>query len=207
MKRIAAAIALALMLGSCSGGAHRPLERYYDPQGLFSADLPAANEVSVLPPQNSSSGPSLLSGVSSAPASATPSAGAGTDLGVGTSVQSDQTQYRVFVLTGDTYATVQDLSLLQMSDPNADLKTQQAATIGGHDGLLIVADYKASAQSPAFSAASGFLLVDGMGYWISAVFPAGGWGGEKGDFMNVLRSFRTDVPPGVALAPLSDPNA
>jgi hypothetical protein len=207
MKRIAAAAGMALVLGSCSGGAHRPLERYYDPQSLFSAELPAANDIQVLQPQSSSSGPSLLTGVTSAPASATPSAGAGNDLGVGTSVQSDQTQYQVFVLTGDAYSSPQDLSLLQMSDPNADLKTQQATTIGDHEGLLIVADYKASAQSPAFSAASGFLLVDGVGYWISAVFPAGAWGSEQTDFMNVLRSFRTDVPPGVALAPLSDPNA
>jgi hypothetical protein len=96
---------------------------------------------------------------------------------------------------------------VQMSDPNADLKTQATTTIGGHDGLLIVADYKATEAGPAYSAASGFLLSGGVGYWIFAAFPAGGWGGEQEDFMSVLHSFTTDVPPGVPVAPLSDPTA
>jgi hypothetical protein len=205
--RIALLGTLVVLLSACSGGARRPLERYYDPNGLFSAELPAANDVTVVQPQNSSSGPSVLSGVFSSPPSTSPSPGGTAALGAGTAVQSDQTVYRIFVITGDTFASPEDLSLVQMSDPSADLKTQESTAIGGHDGLLVVADYKASDAGPAFSAASGFLLSGGVGYWIFAAFPAGGWGGEQADFMSVLRSFRIDVPPGVPLAPLSDPTA
>ena len=122
MRRTAAVAGMALLLAACSGSARRPLERYYDPQGLFTADLPAANDVQVLQPQGSTSGPALASGVSSTPASASPSPSDLTGLGgITSSVSSDQTQYRVLVITGGSYQTPQDLSLLQMDDPAADL--------------------------------------------------------------------------------------
>jgi len=200
-------LGLTLLLAGCSGGETRPLERYYDPQGLFSAELPAANSVEVLQPQPAASGPSLVGGVSSLPASPSPSAAGGgvtESLGSLGTTATDQTQYRVLVIGNGSYQTPQDVSALQMDGSNADLKVQQAVTIGGRRGLLIVADYPATNTSPAYSLASGFALNGPLAYWISAAFPQGQWGSEEADFLQVLRSFRTTVSPGVPLAALTN---
>jgi hypothetical protein len=209
MRRAAAAVGMALLLAACSGSTSRPLERYYDPQGLFSADLPAADTIHVIAAQPSTSGPSLMSGVSSMPAAASPSASAAdlTGLGTTTTVATDQTQFRVIVIANGSYQTPQDLSLLQLDDPSADLKVQQPVTIGGRKGLLVVADYPATSTSPAYSVASGFLLDGTLAYWISAAFPAGQWDSQEAGFLQVLRSFRTNISPGVRIAPISSANA
>jgi hypothetical protein len=210
VSRILPTLAVAVLLAGCSGGTTRPLERYYDPAGQFSTELPAANRVQVLQPQGATSGPSLVTGVSSLPATPSASPGAADisgGLGAAASGSTDQTQYRVLVISGGSYQTPQDLSLLQTEDPAADLKVQQPVTIGGRRGLLIVADYPATNTTPAYSVASGFLLNGPLAYWISAAFPEGGWGGEEEDFLEVLHSFRTSVSPGVPLAALSNANA
>jgi hypothetical protein len=202
-------VGVTLLLAGCSGTSARPLERYYDPQGQFSAELPAGNAIQVLQPQSGTSGPSLVSGVSSVPASPSPSAQAVGDLsGLGptTTTSSDQTQYQVLVIGNGSYQTPQDVALLQLEDPAADLKVQQQVTIGGRRGLLIVADYAATSTTPAYSEASGFVLNGPLAYWIRAVFPAGQWGSQEASFLQVLRSFRTSVAPGVALAALSNSN-
>lgn len=207
MRRMLLPVGVALLLAGCSGTSARPLERYYDPQGQFSAELPAANSVQVLQPQSATSGPSLVSGVSSVPASPSPSAQAVGDLsglGTTTTTGSDQTQYQVLVIGNGSYQTPQDVALLQLQDPAADLKVQQRMTIGGRRGLLIVADYAATSTTPAYSEASGFVLNGPLAYWISAVFPAGQWGSQEASFLEVLRSFRTSVAPGVRLAALSN---
>jgi hypothetical protein len=209
MRRILLPLGVALLLAGCSGTSARPLERYYDPQGQFSAELPAANAVQVLQPQSGTSGPSLVSGVSSVPASPSPSAQAVGDLsGLGstTTTSSDQTQYRVLVIGNGSYQTAQDVALLQLDDPAADLKVQQQITIGGRRGLLIVADYAATSTTPAYSVASGFMLNEPLAYWISAAFPQGQWGSQEASFLEVLRSFRINVAPGVPLAALSNSN-
>jgi hypothetical protein len=197
---------LALLLPGCSGGSSRSLERYYDPQGQFSAELPAANTVQVLQPQGSTSGPSLVAGVSSVPASPSPAPGglADTTGGLGTTAtgSSDQTQYRVLVIGNGSYSTPQDVARLQLDDPAADLKVQEQVTIGGRKGLLVVADYEATSNSPAYSEASGFLVNGALAYWILAAFPSGQWNSEEADFLRVLRSFRTRVSPGIPIAPL-----
>ena len=210
MRRMLLTLGIALLLAGCSGSATRPLERYYDPQGQFSAELPAANTVQVLQPRGASSGPSLVTGVSSLPA--TPSASPGAEdiaggLGNAATTSSDQTQYRVLVIAGGSYQTAQDVSLLQMEDPAADLKVQEPVTIGGGRGLLIVADYAATGTTPAYSVASGFMVSGPLAYWISAAFPEGQWSGEEADFLEVLHSFRTNVSPGVPLAAVSNTNA
>jgi hypothetical protein len=202
-------VGVALLLAGCSGRSGRPLERYYDPQGQFSAELPAANTVQVLQPQSGTSGPSLVTGVSSVPASPSPSAQSVGDLsglGAGTTTSSDQTQFDVLVIGNGSYQTPQDVALLQLQDPAADLKVQQQITIGGRRGLLIVADYAATGTTPAYSVASGFTLNGPLAYWIRAVFPQGQWSSEEAGFLEMLRSFRTSVAPGVPLAAVSNSN-
>jgi hypothetical protein len=202
-------VGVALLLAGCSGRSGRPLERYYDPQGQFSAELPAANTVQVLQPQSGTSGPSLVAGVSSVPASPSPSAQSVGDLsglGAGTTTSSDQTQFDVLVIGNGSYQTPQDVALLQLQDPAADLKVQQQITIGGRRGLLIVADYAATGTTPAYSVASGFTLNGPLAYWIRAVFPQGQWSSEEAGFLEMLRSFRTSVAPGVPLAAVSNSN-
>ena len=197
----------AVVLAGCAGTSSRTLERYYDPRGQFSAELPAANTVQVLQPQAGTSGPSLVSGVSSVPATPSPSSQAVGDLsglGAGTTTSSDQTQFQVLVIGNGSYQTPQDVALLQLQDPAADLKVQQPITIGGRRGLLIVADYAATGTTPAYSVASGFTLNGPLAYWIRAVFPQGQWNSEEAGFLEVLRSFRTNVAPGVPLAAVSN---
>jgi hypothetical protein len=83
---------------------------------------------------------------------------------------------------------------------------QQQMTIGGQRGLLVVADYAATSTTPAYSEASGFVLNGPLAYWIRAVFPAGQWDSQEASFLEVLRSFRTSVAPGVPLAAVSNSN-
>ena len=40
------------------------------------------------------------------------------------------------------------------------------------------------------------------GYLIVAIFPPGGWDDERDDFERIVRSFRTDVPPGLETFPV-----
>jgi hypothetical protein len=203
---LAPAIGLTLVLVGCSGTSPRSLERYYDPQGAFSAELPATNTIQVAQPQAGASGPSIVAGVTSTPATPSPSAGGLGDItGLGTGAatgSSNQTLYRVLVIANGTFQTPQDVALLQLDDPAADLKVQQQLTIGGRRGLLIVADYAATTTSPAYSIASGFTLNGPLAYWIFAAFPQGQWDAEQAEFLQVLRSFRTNVAPGVPLAAL-----
>lgn len=209
MRRTFLALGVMLLLAGCSGTSSRTLERYYDPHGQFSAELPAANTVQVLQPQAGTTGPSLVAGVSSVPATPSPSAQSVGDLsglGAGTTSSSDQTQFEVLVIGNGSYQTPQDVSLLQLQDPAADLKVQQQITIGGRRGLLIVADYAATNTTPAYSVASGFTLNGPLAYWIRAVFPQGQWSSEEAGFLEMLRSFRTSVAPGVPLLALSSSN-
>jgi len=209
MRRMLLAGGFALLLAGCSGTSARPLERYYDPQGQFSAELPAANTVRVLQPQSSTSGPSIVTGVTSQPAVASPSPGAGDitgGLATTPAAASDQTLYQVLVLGNGSYQTPQDVALEQLQDPAADLKVQQRITIGGREGLLVVSDFAATSTAPAYSEASGFVLNGPIAYWIRAVFPEGQWSSQEASFLDVLRSFRMSVAPGVPLAALSNSN-
>src|SRR5207253_3648769 len=97
MRRTLLLLGAVVLLAGCSGTSSRTLERYYDPRGQFSAELPAANTVQVLQPQAGTSGPSLISGVSSVPATPPPSrqaVGGLTGLGAGTATASDQTHFQ-----------------------------------------------------------------------------------------------------------------
>jgi hypothetical protein len=45
----------------------------------------------------------------------------------------------------------------------------------------------------------------GTGFLVIAVFPPGGWDDERGDFLRVLESFRTTLPPGIEQFPMAQP--
>src|SRR5918992_1492584 len=67
VRRSLAALALAVILAACSGEDGRAFARYYDPRGLFTTNLPAANDIVVTPPSTADEGPSFLTGVVSTP--------------------------------------------------------------------------------------------------------------------------------------------
>jgi hypothetical protein len=192
---------LGLLLSAC-GGQVREKERYFDPQGYFSAHLPSANQIQVVEPQSGDGGPALLTGVVSAPQPPTSAAG---NIGIGVSpVQGDTTVYFVYVFDATAFSSLDDFSLVHLSDPSADLQVKERVSVGGKDGLLVVADHEG--EQGEFSVASGFLLEQGRGYWIVAAFPKGAWGDEQTDFLEVLRSFRTEAPPALAAIPADTPS-
>ncbi len=202
--RKALAAAVLLVLAACGGGVHRDLERYYDPGGLFSAELPSENQVQVLPPQggDASQGPVLLGGVQSVPAPPSPSATGFSTLGdLAGAVARDQTAFYVFAVTSQSLTTAEDLATLYTSQPGVDVKIRQPVRVGTGTGLLVVADTET--QTGAFSVASAFLVEGEVGYWIAAAFPRGDWDKERGDFLRILASFRSEVPPAVGSVPLA----
>jgi hypothetical protein len=209
MRTRIALAAVALGLLACSSSSGRDLARYYDPQGLFNASLPAANEITVTPPQPASSGvPGLLTGVIAAPPQPSPSPqtggfGGGLNLG-GQTAPTDQTTYEAFIVTTDTFNDIDAMSLYFLTgDPAVDVQHEETVRIAGSPGRLIVADVTQSGQVSASVAAAVSLGRRGDGYLVAAIFPPGGWDGERADFMRVLASFRAGVPPGFSTFPLT----
>src|SRR4051794_22937683 len=74
MRKLLGAVVLAAALVACSSTSPSDIERYYDPNGLFSAQLPAPNDVLVVPPQEVHGSPALLSAVLSLPPQPSPQA-------------------------------------------------------------------------------------------------------------------------------------
>ncbi len=209
MGKATAAVALlvATLLAGCSGSPNRSLARYYDPQGLFSTDLPAANTLTVAPASQNQAGPSVLSGVLAAPPqpSPTPSDQFGSGLGGMAGAQpTDQTMYQVLVVTTDAFDSVGSMtSAFLTSDPAIDVREERGVTVGGDAGRLVVADIVRQGAPQAGIAAAFTLGHEGVGYILAAIFPPGSWSGEEGDFLRVLASFRAGVPPGLRSFPLS----
>ena len=201
-------LAVAIGLLACSSGRERDLARYYDPQGLFNASLPAANEVTVTPPQPPASGvPGLLTGVIAAPPQPSPSpaaGGFGGGLNLGQTSPTDQTTYEAFVVTTDTFSDLNAMTLYFLTgDPIVDVQHEEAVSIAGSPGRLIVADVSQDGQVTSSVAAAVSLGSGGDGYLVAAIFPPGGWDAERADFMRVLASFRAGVPPGFSTFPVT----
>lgn len=199
---------LAIGLVACSGGSARDLGRYYDPQGLFNASLPVANDITVAPPQPPSNGvPGMLSGVIAAPPQPSPSpaaGGFGGGLNLGQSAPADQTIYEAFVFTTDTFADLDEMALYFLTgDPIVDVQHEEAVRIAGSPGRLIVADVTQGGQVTSSVAAALSLGTGGNGYLVAAIIPPGGWDAEREDFLRVLASFRTGVPAGFATYPIA----
>jgi hypothetical protein len=198
-----------LLLVACSGSQTRDLARYYDPQGLFSAELPAANGLSVTDPQRGQGSSAILSGVVSSPPqpSASPSSQFGGALG-GIPAQAgpagDQTQYQVLAVTTDSFPNLEAMTLYFLTaDPSIDVRDERHITMGRAAGRLIVADVLDSGASRAGLAAAFTLGADGVGYIVAAVFPPGDWSREEADFARIMGSLDTGVPSGLASFPLA----
>src|ERR671928_687521 len=88
VRRTAALVLLAATAATCSSSGGRAFATYYDPQGLFRAELPVANSITVAPPQPSASGPGLLTGVIASPPQPSPSPS--DSLGAGTLLPTQQ---------------------------------------------------------------------------------------------------------------------
>ena len=200
--------AVTLAVAGCSTGQSRDFTRYYDLEGMFSTNLPAANDISVIPPQPPQGGPGILTGVVSVPPQPSPSpqGGLGGRLGnFGTQTEpTDQTVYRALAVTTDTFDDLSEMTLFFLTgDPSVDVQVEQRVRLDEAEGRLIVADVVQEGQEVTSVAAAFSMGGDGVGYIVVAVFPPGGWGSERSDFLKVVDSFRAGVPPGLTTIPLA----
>lgn len=205
VKRFWGAGALTLALVACSGDSGREFARYYDPLGFFTTNLPAINDIMVIPPQAAGEGPGLLTGVISSPPAPSPAPQAG--IGAFNFSQTeppDQTIYQARAVTTGGFEDLDQMGLFFLTgDPAIDLELDEAVRIDGHEGRLIVADVVQNDQTTASLAAAFTLGSGGTGFLVAAVFPPGEWDAERDDFFSVLESFRTDVQPGLESFPVS----
>lgn len=205
VKRFLGAGALTLALVACSEDSGREFARYYDPQGFFTTNLPAINDIMVIPPQAAGEGPAMLTGVISSPPAPSPAPQSG--LGAFDFSQTeppDQTIYQARAVTTGGFEDLDQMGLFFLTgDPAIDLELDEAVRIDGHEGRLIVADVVQNDQTTASLAAAFTLGSGGTGYLIAAVFPPGEWDAEREDFLSVLESFRTDVQPGLESFPVA----
>jgi hypothetical protein len=201
-------LAILPVLVACSSSNSRDFARYYDPDGRFSTNLPAANDITVAPPQPAgASGPSIVAGVIASPPQPSPSAQGGFGGGLGSLGQAqsaDQTIYEAFLVTTDTFPSLSAMTLYYLtSDPSIDVQLEQAVDLGGSAGRLVVADAVRNGSAAASLAVALSLGHGGTGYLLAAIFPPGTWDHESADFLRVLGSFRSNVPPGLATVPLA----
>ena len=195
-----------VLLAACAQDQGREFARYYDKQGLFTVNLPEANDITVTPPQQGSQGGAgLLTGVVSSPPAPSPTAapalGAGFDPAATT--QTDQTIYQAFAVTTDSFDDLDQMALYFLTgDPVVDVVIDDPTRLAGDPGRLVVADVRDGDQVNA-SVAAAMTLGDGStGYLIAAIFPPGGWDDERADFERVVGSFNADVPPGFDTFPV-----
>lgn len=213
MLRLLALLLVAATLAACSTGTDRELSRYYDPQGLFTASLPAANALAVTPPQPPTQGsPGILSGVVAQPPAPSPSPqgqfGGGLAAGLSQTEQADQTTYQAFVVTTDAFEDLSDMTLFFLTgDPSIDVRDERAVALAGTDGILVVADALEDGTARASVAAALSLGRDGAGYVVAAIFPPGQWGAEEPDFLRIVDSFRAEIPPVMQTLPVTSQGA
>jgi hypothetical protein len=199
------ASATLVVLASCADEGGRAFARYYDPEGLFTTNLPAANIISVAPGEPAVPGtPTFLTGVESLPPQPSPQApqGFGGALGA-TTAPSDQTIYRAFAVSTDAFADLDQMGLFFVTaDPTFDVQLDEPVRIDALDARLIVADALEGDQVLSSVAVAMTLGRGGTGYLVVAIFPPGTWDDERADFLRILGSFRTSVPPGFATIPV-----
>jgi hypothetical protein len=192
---------------ACARDSGRDYARYYDEEGLFALNLPAANDITVTPPQPAENGPGLLTGVISSPPAPSPSPASGAfGGGIDAAAQGepDQTVYQIFAVTADGFDDLDQMALYFLTrNPIVDVTIDDPTRVDGDPARLIVADIDRGGQVTS-SVAAAMTLGDGAtGYVIFAIFPPGGWEDERDDFDRIVRSFRTDVPPGLETFPVA----
>ncbi|HET7929517.1 MAG TPA: hypothetical protein VFM40_08205, partial [Actinomycetota bacterium] len=115
----------------------------------------------------------------------------------------DQTIYRVFAVTDDGFDDLDQMALTFLTaNPIVDVAIDDPTRLDGDPGRLIVADVVQGGQVTAGVAAAMTLGDGATGYVIFATFPPGRWDNERDDFERIVRSFRTDVPPGLETFPV-----
>jgi hypothetical protein len=199
---------MALSLAACSSGVSRDFARYYDPEGMFTTNLPAANDVTVTPGQSASGGPAILTGVVSTPPQPSPSPSGQFGGGLGAVTQQtqaqDQTVYEALAVTTGSLRDLPQMVLTFLTgNPTVDVQLEQAVRLGDTDGELVVADIIRNGKKVAGVAATFTLGRQGVGYILAAIFPAGDWKNQRSDFLKVVSSFRSEVPPGLRTIPLA----
>jgi hypothetical protein len=209
MHKVPLRAAFLIVLGflaACSNDPARDFARYYDEEGLFTLNLPAANDVTVTQPQSGQDGPDLLTGVVSSPPAPSPSPASGLGAGFAAEEPPDQTVYQAFAVASQGFDDLDEMALFFLTnDPVIDVLVDDRATMGGDDARLIVADVRNGGEVTAGVAAA-MTLGDGeTGYLIAAVFPPGAWETEQADFHRIVESFRSNVPPGLRTFPVTDP--
>ena len=208
MQKVPLRAAFLIVLGAltaCSNDPAREFARYYDEEGLFTLNLPAANDVTVTQPQTGQEGPDLLTGVVSSPPAPSPSPASAFGGGFGGAAEEppDQVVYQAFAVASQGFEDLDEMALFFLtSDPVIDVVIDDRAKMGGDDARLIVADVTNGGDVTAGVAAA-MTLGDGeTGYLIAAVFPPGGWDSEQADFQRIVESFRSNVPPGLRTFPV-----
>ena len=195
-----------VLLTACAQDHGRDFARYYDDQGLFTVNLPEANDITVTPPQAASQGGAgLLTGVVSSPPAPSPTSAPafGGGLGVDPTQQTDQTIYQAFAVTTDGFDDLDQMALYFLTgDPVVDVVIDDPTQLNGDPGTLVVADIRDGDQVNASVAAAMTLGDGGTGYLIAAIFPPGGWDDERADFERVVESFDSHVAPGFASFPV-----
>src|SRR4029453_8729156 len=140
MRRTAIAAAMAVMaLVACSTGKNRDFARYYDPEGLFSANLPAANDIAVAPSEPTSQGPSVLTGGVSTPPAPSPSPSTAFGGGLANLAQTteppDQTVYQALAVTTGTFDDLPQMALAILTgNPIVDVQIEREMRLGGFPG-------------------------------------------------------------------------
>jgi hypothetical protein len=172
---------------------------------MFALNLPSANDFTVTPPQPGQSGPRFLTGVVSSPPapSSSPASGAFGGIDAAAQGEPDQTIYRAYAMMADGFDDLDQMALYYLTgDPIVDVTIDGSTHVDGNPARLIVADIDQGGEVTS-SVAAAMTLGDGTtGYLILAIFPQGGWDDERDDFERIVRSFRTDVPPGLETFPV-----
>ena len=173
---------------------------------MFALNLPSANDFTVTPPEPAQSGPAFLTGVVSSPPAPSPSPASGAfggGIDVAAQGEPDQTIYQAFAVTADGFDDLDQMALYFVSgNPIVDVTIDDPTRVDRDPGRLIVADIDQGGEVTS-SVAAAMTLGDGTtGYLIVAIFPPGGWDDERDDFERIVRSFRTDVPPGLETFPV-----
>jgi hypothetical protein len=210
MHKVPLRAAFLIVLGlfvACSNDPARDFARYYDEEGLFTLNLPAANDVTVTQPQSGQDGPDLLTGVVSSPPAPSPSpASAIGGFGGAAEEPPDQTIYQALAVASEEFEDLDEMALFFLTgDPVIDVVVDDRARLGGDQARLIVADVSNGGDVTAGVAAA-MTLGDGeTGYLIAAVFPPDSWDSEAADFRRIVESFRSTVPPGLRTFPVTEP--
>ena len=200
---LATLVIVSLALGACGRDGGRELARYYDERGLFTVDLPAENDIVVTPPQPAQDGPGLLSGVVSSPPAPSPQAQPGLGASLAQTEEPDQTIYQAFAVASDGFEDLDEMALYFLTgDPIVDVVVDDRIRVDGKIGRLVVADVRNDGDLTASVAVALTLGDAGTGFLVAAIFPPGSWDDERFDFERVLRSFRTQVPPGLTTFPM-----